>query len=83
VETNRLWILSKGTGYCTVYLAPASIFRFEIVNDGLWFVRRFGIPKEEYPLIVKLTKLHDDQGRSESEHSITEREEVGKSELQP
>ena len=59
IETNRLWILSKGRDHCTAFMAPTSMFRFELVDDGLWFVRRFSIPREEYPLVVKLRKVSD------------------------
>ena len=57
-ETNRFWILAKGRDSCTAYFPPASVVTFEIADDGLWFMRRFCIPREKFPLVVKLSAIN-------------------------
>lgn len=77
VETNRFWILAKGATHCTVYMPPTSIFRFELVDDGLWFERRFGIPREKFPLLVKLTQPHRSPREKDAPADVVESETTG------
>ena len=59
IITNSYRVLWKGKSSCFIATSAIDLFRIEYTDDGLWLERKFTLPLEDFPLIVKMVRNDD------------------------
>ena len=54
--TNTYVVLWKSSRHSLIGMSHFTFFNVEFTDDGAWFTKKWSIPRNPYPLIVKMKR---------------------------